>query len=476
MMAPEFKLEQKQVQKLVLSPQMQQAIYLLQLPLMELRQFLQQQLIQNPVLEEVEEIEPSLSEEQGLAELKKEDYEPDVQEEMERISRFDQEWHEYLRDANALGRVEIDEEKRRFRETSIVRPLSLQDHLLRQLHLSSSSTEQVKTGEVIIGNIDTNGYLQASVEEMAKTLLVSNQEVEKVLFMVQAFDPPGVGARNLRECLLTQLRGLKKQGTLAAKIISQHLKDLEKRKYPRIAESLAVSLERIKKAAKVIASLEPKPGRSFSSERSQPIVADLILKKVDNEYRIIINDEDLPRFRVGSTYQRLMKKSNPDQNARKYLLEKFKSAMWVIKGVEQRRRTVRKVAESIVKKQREFLDRGVEYLKPCTRRELADEIGVHESTVGRVTTNKYIETPQGLFELKYFFSREVPVANSESISKVSLKTKIRELIEKEDSHHPLSDQKIARQLSAQGICIARRTVAKHREAIRLLPSSLRKQY
>ncbi|MCD5390519.1 RNA polymerase factor sigma-54 [candidate division NPL-UPA2 bacterium] len=475
-MAPEFKLEQRQVQQLILSPQMQQAIYLLQLPLMELRQFLQQQLIQNPVLEEVEEMEPTATEEETLAELKKEDYEPDVQEEMERIAQFDRDWYEYFRDTSALGRIEADEEKRHFRETSITRPLSLQDYLLRQLHLSSSSPEELKIGELIVGNIDSNGYLQASVEEIATASSASNREVEKALLLIQTFDPPGVGARDLGECLLLQLGRLKKQGSLAAKIISQHLKDLEKRRYPHIAQALAVSLEKVKKAAKMIATLEPKPGGSFSSERNQTILPDLVLKKVDNEYRIIINDGDLPRLRVSSTYQKLMEKGNPDPDAKQYLVEKFKSAMWVIKSIEQRRKTVRKVAESIVKKQREFLDKGVEYFKPCTMREIADEIGMHESTVSRVTTNKYIETPQGLLELKYFFSSEVPMTNSESISRVSLKAKIQELIEKEDSHQPLSDQEIASRLAAQGIRIARRTVAKYREAIGLLPSSLRKQY
>ena len=475
-MAREFRLEQKQVQKLILSPQMQQAIYLLQLPLMELGQFLQQQLIQNPVLEEVEEIEPSPSEEESLSELKKEDYEPDVQEEMQRIARFDREWHDYFRDTNTLGRTEVDEEKHRFRESSITRPLSLQDHLLRQLHISTSSPKQVKIGEMIIGNIDGNGYLQSPTEEIAKTLSVRNQEAGKVLSLIQTFDPLGVGARDLRECLLLQLGSLKKQESLAAKIISQHLRYLEKRRYPRIAEALAVPLKKVKEAAKMIATLEPKPGRRFFPERNDPIIADLILKKVDGEYQMIINEGELPRLRVSSTYQKLMKKGNPDPDAYQYLLEKFKSAMWVIKGIEQRRRTVRKVAESIVKKQREFLDKGVDYLKPCTMQEIADEIGMHESTVSRVTTNKYIETPQGLFELKYFFSSEIPTTNSKSISKVSLKAKIRELIEKEDSLQPLTDQEIAQRLAAQDIRIARRTAAKYREDIGLLPSNLRKQY
>ncbi len=470
-------LEQKQVQTLTLSPQMQQAIYLLQLPLLELKQFLQQQLVQNPVLEEVENIEPPPSEEEPLAKLKENDYEPDVKEEMERLARFNGEWQGYLRGMGASGRGEPeDEEKRRFWENSLARQPSLQEHLLRQLHLSASSSREEEIGEIIIGNIDGNGYLQASLEELAKSLRATSQEVEAALSLIQTFDPPGVGAKNLKECLLIQLRDSGKEDTLEARIIAEHLKDLERRKYLHIAKRLGVSLNKVTKAARGISSLEPRPGRSFSPEKNHTIIPELILKKINGEYNIITNDGDLPRLRVSPLYQKLMKEDNSESEAQQYLMEKFKSAMWVIKSIEQRRKTIRRVAECIVKKQREFLDKGIEHLKPCTLGEIAAEIEMHESTISRVTANKYIDTPRGIFELKFFFTGKIPTQDNGSLSSESVKAKIRELIEAEDKQHPLSDMKIVKHFLAQGIHIARRTIAKYRESLKILPSTLRKRY
>ncbi len=298
----------------------------------------------------------------------------------------------------------------------------------------------------------------------------------KVLSLIQSFDPSGVGAKNLKECLLIQLKNQGKEDTLEAKIIAEHLKDLEKRRYARITKRLGVSLDKVTKAAKVISRLEPKPGRNFSPEKNHPIIPELILKKIDGEYYIITNDGDLPRLRVSPLYRKLMKKENSELEARRYLMEKFKSAMWVIKSIEQRRKTIRRVTECIVKKQREFLDKGIEYLKPCTLSEIAKEIGMHESTVSRVTTNKYIDTPQGTFELKFFFTGEIITKDNGSLSSRSIRAKIRELIEAEDKQHPLSDIKIAKILLNQGINIARRTIAKYRESLKILPSTMRKRY
>lgn len=476
-MAFKLSLEQKHIQTLVLSPQMQQAIYLLQLPLLELRQFLQQQLVQNPVLEEVENIEPSLSEEEPSTKSEENDYELDIKEEMERLARFNGEWQEYHQGIGASGRIEPeDEKKRRFFENSLTRQPSLQEHLLRQLRLSVSSSREEEIGEAIIGNINGNGYLQASVEELAKSLSATSQEIETVLSLTQTFDPSGVGARDLKECLLIQLKNMGKEDSLEARIIAEHLKGLERRRYSQIAKCFGVSLGEVTKAAKVISHLEPKPGRNFSPEKNHPIIPELILKKIDGEYHIITNDGDLPRLRVNSLYRKLMKKGNPEAEARQYLMEKFKSAMWVIKSIEQRRMTIRRVAECIVRRQREFLDRGIEYLKPCTLGEIAAEIGMHESTISRVTTNKYIDTPQGIFELKFFFTGEILTKDNGSLSSRSIRAKIRDLIEAEDKQHPLSDVEIAKRLLGQGINIARRTIAKYRETLRILPSTLRKRY
>lgn len=470
-------LKQKQFQTLVLSPQMQQAIHLLQLPLLELRQFLQQQLVQNPVLEEVEDIEPASPEEERPVELKENDYEPDVREEMERLARFSEEWQGCLRNMGVSGRVEPgNEEKRRFFENSLTRQPSLQEHLLRQLHLSVSSAREEEIGETIIGNIDGNGYLQASAEELVKSLSAVGQEVEIVLSLIQTFGPSGVGARDLKESLLIQLRSLGREDTLEAKIIAGHLKDLERKRYPLIAKRLGVSLDEVIKAARLISHLEPKPGRIFSPGENHPLIPELILKRIDGQYRVITNDGDLPRLRVNPLYRKLAKKDNLESEARQYLLEKFKSAMWVIKSLERRRTTIRRVAECIVKKQREFLDKGIEYLKPCTLKEIAAEIEMHESTVSRVTTNKYIDTPQGIFELKFFFTGGILAQDNVSLSSRSVRAKIQELIETEDGRHPLSDARIAKYFLGQGINIARRTIAKYRESLKILPSTLRKKY
>ena len=328
----------------------------------------------------------------------------------------------------------------------------------------------------IIGNIDENGYLQSSLEELTGSLSASGREVKKVLSLIHTFDPSGVGARDLKECLLIQLRNMGKEDTLEAKIIAEYLRELVKKRYPCIAKSMGVSLDKITRSAKVISGLEPKPGSNFAPKKNQSIIPELILKQVDGEYQVIMNDGSMPRLRINPLYRKLTNKDNPESGAKEYLLDKFKSAMWVIKSIEQRRKTIRRVAECIVKKQREFLDKGIEYLKPCTLKEIALEIGMHESTVSRVTTNKYIDTPQGTFELKFFFTSEISSKDNGPLSSRSIRAKIQELIEAEDKEHPLSDGELARRLLSLGIPLARRTVAKYRESIGILPSALRKEY
>ncbi|RII00789.1 RNA polymerase sigma-54 factor [candidate division NPL-UPA2 bacterium Unc8] len=469
----EQRLEQKQTQRLSLSPQMQQAIYLLQLPLMELRQFLQQQLIQNPLLEEIED-ESSSDDEEILKELRKDEIEPDLQEEMERLARFEQEWEEYFHSTTLPGQEQSDEEKEEYVKASITKPLSLQDHLLWQLHLMVLSPEERKIGETIIGNIDEDGYLQSSLGEIESDLGVSHEKVEKVLSIIHRFAPPGVGARSLKECLLLQLRSLGKKGTLQEKIIESHLEDLKRKRYKKILRNLGISTEEVNEAVKAIACLEPKPGMRISREDARPIVPDLIVKKVDDGYHIMINDEGLQRLRVSPFYRQLKGDGNQDPGARQYILEKFRAAKWIIKSIEQRRRTLIKVAECIVKKQKEFFDRGPKWLKPATMREIATEIGMHESTISRVTMEKYIDTPHGIFKLRHFFSGEV-ATDKGAISSRGVKVAIQKLIAEEDKHCPLSDEEITRKLQERGMHIARRTSAKYRRSLNILPSNLRKE-
>jgi RNA polymerase sigma-54 factor len=466
-------LEQKQIQKLSLSPQMQQAMYLLQLPLMELRQFLQEQLIQNPFLEEVED-ESSSNDKEMLKELRKNEIEPDLQKEMEKLARFEREWDEYFYRAVPHGQEESDEEKEEHIKASITKPLSLQDHLLWQLHLIVLSPEERKIGETLIGNIDENGYLQSSLSEIERDLGVSYEKAEKVLSIIHRFVPTGVGARSLKECLLLQLRSLGKEGTLQEKIVETHLEDLQKKKYKKIFDSLGVSAKEVSEAEAAIANLEPKPGRRYLEEDIRHIVPDLVVKKVDDGYHIIINDEGLQRLRISPFYQQLRKDENQDPRVREYILEKFSAAKWIIKSIEQRRRTLIKVAECIIKKQKEFFDGGTKFLKPATMREIAAEIGMHESTVSRVTMGKYIDTPYGVFKLRYFFSGEVPLKEN-VISSREVKTIIQRLIAEEDKQHPLSDEEIADKLKERGMRIARRTAAKYRNSLNILPSNIRKE-
>lgn len=467
----EQRLEQKQTQRLSLSPQMQQAMYLLQLPLMELRQFLQQQLIQNPILEEVED-ESSSDDEEILKELRKDEVEPDLQVEMERLARFEREWEEYFHSAIPPGQEQSDEEKEEYVKASMTKPLSLQDHLLWQLHLIVLSPEERKIGETIIGNIDEDGYLRSSLSEIESDLGVSHEEVEKVLSIIHLFAPAGVGARSLKECLLLQLRSLGKEGTLQEKIIEAHLEDLKKKRYKKILDSLGVSAEEVSKAEKAIACLEPKPGRRCLEEDVRLIVPDLIVKKVDDGYHIIINDEGLQRLRISPFYRQLRRDGNQDPRAREYILEKFRAAKWIIKSIEQRRKTLIKVTECIIKKQKEFFDMGAKFLKPATMREIAAEIGMHESTVSRVTMGKYIDTPYGVFKLRHFFSGEIAES---AISSREAKALIQRLIAEEDKHFPLSDEEIAGKLKERGMRIARRTAAKYRNGLNILPANLRKE-
>ena len=467
----EQRLEQKQIQRLSLSPQMQQAVYLLQLPLMELRQFIQQQLIQNPLLEEVED-EPSSDDEEMLEELKQGEIEPDLVEEMEKLARFEQEWEEYFYSTPSPGDEQFDKEE--YAEASITKPLSLQDHLLWQLHLISLSPGEEKIGETIIGNIDEDGYLRVSLSEIGSDLGVSWEEVEKVLSVIHQFSPPGIGARNLKECLLLQLRSLGKEETLQEKIVKNHFEELKKKKYKKIASALGVSVGEVGEAEKAIAHLEPKPGRRISPQDTRLIIPDLIVKKVSDGYHAIINEEGIRPLRISPLYRQLRKDGNQDPHTRHYILEKFKAAKWLIKNIEQRKKTLLRVTECIIKNQREFFDKGTNFLKPATMREIATEIGVHESTVSRVTTGKYIDTPHGVFKLRHFFTSKVP-ADGDTLSSRQVRVLIQEFIAEEDKHHPLSDEEIVAKLKRKGIHIARRTVTKYRRSLNILPSNLRKE-
>lgn len=466
----EQRLFQKQVQKMVLSQQMQQALHILQLPIIELRQVIQQELVQNPTLEETQ---PAAEKDAENQEENHDEETRNLIEEMEEIAKSHELWEEYLRhfDLSDTFSTASDEEKDAYAKTLLTVKPNLQTRLLRQLRISNCPDYDI--GELIIGNIDEHGYLRTSIQEIADTSGSSQKKVEKTLTLIQSFEPAGVGARDLRECLLIQLRSRKEENQLVVKIVSEHLEELEKKKYSQIAGSLAIKVEDVKEAEKIVAALEPKPGHKFNPVPTQYILPDVSIKKIGSEYQIIVNDGDMPELRINPFYRKLLK-DNPSSDTKKYLTEKFKSALWLIKSIGQRKRTIYRTAECLLKKQREFFDKGIPFLKPLRLKDVAQELNLHESTISRITTDKYVETAQGIFELKYFFSGTLKNHKEGAMSTRSIKAKLASIIKNENQAEPLSDGKITELMKKDGINIARRTVAKYREQLRILPSHLRK--
>jgi len=386
-------------------------------------------------------------------------------------------WDSYLDGYNySSGEQYSGDDDRPSFENLLTRKGTLIDHLLWQLHMGHFTREEVRIGEELIGNIDEGGYLCSSLEEIGQICSCGEEEVLDVLESIQEFDPTGVGARDLRECLLIQARFLGMQGSVVEKILLNHLKDLETRNYKQISRDLGVDLNQIHVAAKIIGGLDPRPGRIYGSEEVHYISPDIFVSKVGDEYMVMLNEEGLPNLKVSPFYAEARSNGSVDSRAEEYIGEKVRSALWLIKSIQQRQRTIFKVAKSIVRFQREFLDRGIEYLRPLVLRDVADDIGMHESTISRVTTNKYMQTPQGLYELKYFFNSGLSTRGGDFVASESVKNRIKEIIEKEDPRKPLSDQKISEMLFGEAVNIARRTVTKYRELLRLGSSSERKRH
>ncbi len=487
----EARLELKLQQKLIMTPQLQQAIKLLQLSRLELVQSVSQELIENPVLEEVpseESGEDPASEEGETAPETQTAAEtlPEVAPEQEGTQELKSDlelgpqWDEYLNemgDGRDYGNAEADNKELPSYDQTLTRLPSLSDHLLWQLHLSVSDPGLVKGGEWIIGNLDDDGYFRATLDELAQQSGLSLREMEQALDLIQGFDPLGIGARDLRECLLIQVRQLDLQGTLVEKIVKDHLGDLEKRKYPNIAKALNVTPQEVMEASHIIIhELEPKPGRPYLTADTNYVVPDVYVIKVEDNYVVQLNDEGLPRVRINPYYRKLINRNDAiDKVTKEYVEERLRSAQWLIKGMEQRSKTIYKVAESIVKFQLEFLDKGITHLRPMVLKGVAEDIGMHESTISRVTTNKYMHTPQGIFPMKYFFTTGFSDGTGTEISSLTVKDTIQKMIKEEDLATPLKDQQIVDLLKERGIDIARRTVAKYREELRIPPTSVRKR-
>jgi RNA polymerase sigma-54 factor len=486
-MALEIRQVQKLAQQLVMTPQLQQAIKLLQLSRIELQEMVTTELAENPALEEVPagEIETA---EQARSESPASEPEP-AQEPVltrepsgvDKVGTLD--WQEYLdTHSNSIhGSLTAeagsdDGDGPPSWENSLTKKTSLEDHLIWQLRLSKITEAEENIGLYIIGNLNENGYLTLPLEEVCAATNASLEDAEAVQKKILFFDPVGVAARDLRECLLAQLESLALGDSLAAKIVADYLGHLESKRYEKLARELGVGIEEIAAAAHVIASLEPKPSRGFEQEETRTVLPDVFVEKIGDDYVIYLNDEGVPRLRVSSLYRRIAgQDGEAEEQARQYLQEKVRAATWLIKSIQQRQQTLFRVTQSIFKFQREFLDHGVSQLRPMVLRDIAEDIHMHESTVSRATANKYVYTPQGLFELKFFFQSGIKGGSGEDVASETVKEKIRSIITTEDPQKPYSDQHIAALLSDNSIEIARRTVAKYREAMGILPSSQRRQ-
>ncbi len=459
-------LSLKQTQKLVMTPEMQQSMHMLQMPLLELKETIEQELVENPMLELKKETD-TVNTEDSI----EESLDAHIKEEPEQFAKLERDWQEYYRQEHEKEDIRGKQEKRDYAETLITYSLSLRDHLFKQLHLVKLSDDDYRIGEIIINEINNDGYLQSSVNELASIANISSKSIEKILEIIQQFDPAGVGARTIDECLLIQIRSMGKENAYNQKMVKHYLKDIGKKNYKNIAKALKISEDEVIKESKFICSLEPKPGRQYNPVQTKYITPDVTLKKMTegDEYTIAINNEELPMLRINPLYKKLMK-SCGEEKAKRFLFERFKSAIWFLKSIKQRQTTISRVTKYIIKYQKEFLEKGLSHLKPLILKEVADALEMHQSTISRAISNKYIQTPHGLLSLKYFFSGGVP----NSASSTYIKAKIRHLIENEDHNKPISDQKIADKLNTLGIDIARRTVAKYKESLNILPSSLRK--
>ena len=476
----------RMTQQLVMTPQLRQAIKILQVSRAELESLVDQELTENPVLEEQQADEKVETEPTVDGQSASEEWQPDgAQPEVPEASTIDQiDWKEFAENySNDLhGSVggaasDDDDERRPALENTLVKRTVLSDHLMWQLRLSDLPDGEKELAALVIGSLDADGYLTVTVEEIAFLANVwpHLEGVESVLRRIQDFDPPGVAARDLPECLCIQLRqlGLDDE-SLPTRIVRDHLLMLESRRFDRLAKELGVPLEQVAEATKVISVLEPKPGRDYGDGDTRYVTPDVFIQKVGDEFVVTLNEDGMPRLRVSPFYRQMLG-HNGSPEAKGYIQEKMRAAAWLIKSIHQRQRTLYMVTSSIAKFQREFLERGVSQLRPLVLKDVANDIGMHESTVSRATAGKYVHTPQGTFELKYFFTSSLRSAHGEEVSAESVKARIQTIIAKEDGRKPLSDQYIAELLGKEQVDIARRTVAKYREQLGILPSSKRKQ-
>jgi len=454
-------------QQQVLAPQLQQSLQILQVPMLELRNLIQQEIETNPTIE-IETTEPSLEDRQREAE--------EFDKEFEVLRQLDEEWREYMSQNAAYARSAEDEERRQFYFDSLVKEETLQQHLLEQLTGNGIEGDDLKVAELIIGNLNDHGFLQSSIEEMAQSSGLSTDDLQRVLDIIQSLHPVGVASRDLRECLLIQLHRLGKEHSLEFRIIDKHLDDLGKHRIPEIARRLSTSVDQVQRAANFIGTLDPKPGQIFTADPNNYVLPDVSIEKVSGEWNILLNGDQIPHLRISNTYKDLMAQDGNGTEVKDYIREKIRSGKFLIKSIHQRQQTISNIAHEILARQKDFFESGPSALKPLTMVQIADAVGVHETTVSRAISGKYMATPHGVFEIKYFFTPGYQTADGETLSNTSVKGSIAELVKAEDTSNPLSDKEIVELLTARGIPIARRTVAKYRTELNILPSNMRKRY
>ncbi len=475
-------------QNLVITPQLQQAIKLLQMSRLELESQVRNELEENPILEEAEILreedfertKEAAAQVEGNTEMSSESTsEQNSLQDPQKIDEF--EWESYLETQHKMPREAShgNEEIMNY-ENVITATQTLHDYLYWQVKMVGFSREEELMADALISYIDDDGYLKTPLSQIAEEEKFSLPDLEDTLSLIHEFDPAGVGARDLKECLLIQAKHLEEDTNDLVQLIQNHLKDLEKKNYEAIAKALNKPLEEVAEMSQIIYSMDPKPGRAYAGNDTHYVTPDVYVYKVGDEYSVSLNEDGMPKLKISNFYKNMLKGgSTPtgDTVAADYISEKVKSAVWLIKSIHQRQRTIFKVADSIVKHQKEFFDRGAAFLKPMILRDIAADIGMHESTVSRVTTSKYMHTPQGIYELKYFFNSGISSSDGgDSLASESVKLKIKDLVSKEDPKKPLSDQKLVDLLKKDGVDIARRTVAKYREILRILPSSQRKKF
>ena len=467
-------------QRLIMTPQMQQSIQLLQLSTLELTELLQEEMTENPLLEEEDSVEQAASQEEEAPVTEEGTADPDLTE--KGIIELDDHWEDYFTDSSDLGYVSSGtsygggEEEEEI-QTQLAMEESLKDHLVWQLRISTNSETEYHIGEYLIDNLNEDGYLQVTVQDVAEFFDTTPEEVEQVLKILQGFDPPGVGARNLAECLEIQCRNIEIDDDDILEVIRHHLEELERKRYKEIARALGVTEKHVQEIADIIGMLDPRPARQYNPSSTEYILPDVFVEKVDGKWQVRINDDGAPPLRISKKYRDMMHNRDGITNEEyEFIKKRYQSAVWLIRNIEQRNRTLYRVTNAIMEKQKDFLEEGISALKPLKLRDIAEELGIHEATVCRVVNRKYVQTTRGLFELKYFFSTGLDTSGADDMSAKSVMEIIRTLIEEEDTRKPLSDQKITEYLHRDyNLNIARRTVAKYREKMGILPTSKRKR-